>query len=135
MTKEKEDYLFKTYPALFPGGADVSSSESLMCYGFPGDGWFDIINDLCERLTDTKIKLKVCQVKEKFGELRFYVDYDNVNDIDYKLAEDLINTACAKSSITCEVCGKPAKLYNGSWWRTHCNECEEAYQKRHGSSL
>ena len=125
MNLEKEEFLFKTYPNLFPGGRNVDMRESLMRFGFPGDGWFDIINDLCKKLTETGYHMKVVQVKEKFGTLRFYVDIEsNEKEVVDKI-HDLIGDAEILTEKTCEMCGAPAKLRTGGWWRTTCDKCEE----------
>lgn len=60
---------------------------------------------------------QVIQVKEKFGELRFYVNYGS--DKIY----DLIEEAEEKSAEICEICGKPGKLNEGNWLRTRCKNC------------
>lgn len=61
----------------------------------------------------------VDQVKEKFGGLRFY---SPGNDRIYHLV-DLAERAC---SLTCEECGKYAKLRcNRGWYSTLCDGCQE----------
>jgi hypothetical protein len=108
-----------------------------MNFGFEhGDGWFKLVWNLCEDLdklekerwakipADEKASLllkgedsglRVVQVKEKFGTLRFYVD--NADDAMYKR----IHKAEHDSSSVCEICGKPAKLDESmAWVRTLC---------------
>jgi hypothetical protein len=86
-----------------------------------GDGWFNLIWNLCEDL-DKVVgeEFRVDQVKEKFGTLRFYASGTN------REAEALIRVAEKLSAITCEICGKPGKLkVKGAWYRTVCdNEVE-----------
>lgn len=51
MSPDKEKKLFEDFPKIFPGGRNVDPRENLMCFGFEcGDGWFDLIYDMCEHL-------------------------------------------------------------------------------------
>lgn len=88
------------------------------------DGWFDIIYNLCKEINELyKSKgrnindLNIEQVKEKYGELRFYVG----NYIDGVM--EIIDKYEALSCKTCEVCGKEGKLTGKRWVRTLCDEC------------
>jgi hypothetical protein len=56
------------------------------------------------------------QVKEKFGTLRFYVNYQD----DY--ITGLIDMAESMSGRTCEVCGNHGKMRHGGWMRVLCDE-------------
>jgi hypothetical protein len=71
------------------------------------DGWYDITFHLCKRLEplvanldDSAEEFQVLQVKEKFGELRFYVN-QRTDEI-----REAIRSACQLSRRTCELCGK-----------------------------
>jgi hypothetical protein len=97
----------------------------LMPYSFAhGDGWFDLVWTLCERLeavvavaeTETGRSFGVLQVKEKFGGLRFYTNYRN------DAISALIEAAAIESIHTCEVCGGPGRLRGTSWLETKCDE-------------
>jgi hypothetical protein len=123
MTDEKEDILFNTFPNLFPDGRDADIKISLMRFGFPEDGWFDLIKDLCEKITATGIGITVVQVKEKFGTLRFYFDMnEGTTKEQYQIVNDLVSEAEVKSEVTCEDCGKPGKLRMGGWIKCLCDE-------------
>lgn len=137
MTEEKEKILFEKYPNLFPNGKNVNPNSSLMCFGFPGDGWFDLIDDLCQKLTDLNIPIQVMQVKEKFGTLRFYVSLPENNTEDksvlndkYKKMDQLITEAEIKSEITCESCGKPGTIRGNGWVYVSCDECEKIREEK-----
>lgn len=67
---------------------------------------------------------KAMQVKEKFGGLRFYMNY-YVEEI-----EELINEAEEKSYKTCERCGAPGKSREGGWIITLCDKCEEERSRK-----
>src|SRR4029078_4836825 len=57
------------------------------------------------------------QVKEKFGTLRFYVDY--ASEEVYKMVAE----AEALSAKTCEECGRPGELRTGGWLTTLVDGC------------
>lgn len=88
-----------------------------------GIGWAKLINALYDNMPES---VRVLQVKEKFGGLRFYVvgaseEFSN-----------LIDKCEAESEHICEYCGKPGKLRKLSWIKTLCNEHyedEQEYQK------
>ena len=49
MNKENDKKLVKAFPLLY-GDRNASMQSTAMCWGFPGDGWFDIIWDLSSKL-------------------------------------------------------------------------------------
>jgi len=130
MKKELEEELYKKYPKIF-SDKDVSEKESLMCFGICcEDGWYEIIETLCELLqyeTDNYNAKQVVafQVKEKFGTLRFYVDSFDEKQGAY------INFAESMSSKICERCGtiKDVKLRGGGWLQTLCDSCHNTQKK------
>jgi hypothetical protein len=68
-----------------------------------------------------KNKVEACQVKEKFGTLRFYVD--TASDVDDEACR-LISEAEAESARTCEECGAPGKsTAKNFWYKTLCDKC------------
>lgn len=86
-----------------------------------GNGWFPLIKTLIENLIALGWDKQICQVKEKFGGLRFYIN-DGSDEV-YNCILD-----AEKDSYTiCEVTGKPGELRSDiGWWTTLC---EEEYQK------
>lgn len=90
------------------------------------DGWYNI---LCKLLSNISKQLKktgnnhfeITQIKEKFGTLRFYCF-----GTDDKIRK-YIRKAEDESAKTCEICGKPGKLYDDGWLVTRCKKC---YTKR-----
>ena len=114
------------------GQKNEPMTRSLMCFGFEcGDGWYDLIRKLSVKLeawneknsNDDRPPIEACQVKSKFGTLRFYVD--NCPEEMHKA----INAAENKSAKTCEQCGKLGKERGGGWIRTLCEECSEAMER------
>jgi hypothetical protein len=49
MKEELDNKLVKTFPLLY-GDRNAPMQSTAMCWGFPGDGWFDIIWDLSSKL-------------------------------------------------------------------------------------
>lgn len=60
-------------------------------------------------------QIKVQQVKEKFGGLRFYYDQGN------EYISGLVSMAEAMSYVTCEVCGDSGKVRKNGYFRTLCD--------------
>ena len=115
MKQELEEKILKSCPTIFPDAQDFWGFEC-------GDGWFDIINELCcliehELKYNKELSVKVVQVKEKFGGLRFYINGGN------EKIYGMISLAEQLSTITCEVCGSKGKLREDrAWLRTLCDE-------------
>ena len=91
-----------------------------------GEGWkhlYQPLIDYIEEYNKThEEKMEIHQIKEKFGGLRFYVNF-----YDDKL-RDMIRYAEAKSYNTCEVCGKHIdKLITENCWIYA--ECEDCHKK------
>lgn len=91
--------------------------------GYPGvgEGWLDIIDELCiqlQKLTDDGglSQVRAAQIKEKFGGLRFYVD--GASHEHYLLIEKAEN----KAEVTCETCGKPGAIGGKYWLKAACEE-------------
>jgi hypothetical protein len=82
--------------------------------GCVGPGWAGLVKegfDLCLRRGAC-----IQQIKEKFGELRFYSSIDDeIANLDIE----------RRSSKVCEECGKPGRPRPGGWTKTLCNECDK----------
>lgn len=125
MEKELKDKLYERYPKLFVQ-KDSSMQETCMCWGIAtGSGWFWIINNLCNCIqnyidANDKPQTEFVQVKEKFGELRIYVDGAD------ELIHGMIWLAEAMSYTTCETCGVTKNIiHTKGWIRTICTECNK----------
>jgi hypothetical protein len=124
MKKELELKLVKKYPKLFKEyGGDPR--QTCMHWGFShGDGWYDIIDELSAKLEPFGVV--AAQVKEKFGGLRFYLDYPkHLSDEDLEKVREIKNVYESKSYETCEGCGEPGERRTGGWLRTLCDDCEK----------
>ena len=125
MKKELQEKLIKKYPNIF---SDVgkSPSESGMAFGVQtGDGWLWLIDNLCNELNKYKIQnetpIKVFQVKEKFGGLRFYLTGGGIPE-----QYAIIEFAQSLSFSICEICGSTenVKQTKDSYIQTLCDKCE-----------
>lgn len=97
-------------------------------YSECGDGWFQIlydcvneINEFCKVNDIDTNELVIVQIKEKFGELRIYMEYGIYNLITE--IEDIIAKYVDKSQEVCEVCGKTGRLrvFN-RYYKAVCDE-------------
>jgi len=129
MSPELDEKLCKTFPLLYADRC-ANMRGTAMCWGFScGDGWFDLIWRLSEKLEvlikEVKDKLtpeevgwgyvpRASQVKEKYGGLRFYMSTET------EAMSKAIADAERKAYKTCEVCGKPGKTNTSGWLRTLC---------------
>lgn len=121
---------------------DRTLRNNLMAFGFEcGRGWYPVIYEAFDKIQkylnnwkNWKLRkdFRVVQVKEKFGGLRIYCNFDT----DY--IDNIINEACRIAYETCENCG--TKDNNVStrtvygWMTTLCEPCanksEEESAKR-----
>jgi ribosomal protein L37AE/L43A len=107
--------LMEEFPDLF---SEIIDSE-ISC----GPGWFEIIRDLTEEAAKVP-GLKVMQVKEKFGGLRYYVDSDNLEELNRFVEKTW--EAGERSHRTCEDCGSTDGVKTEAinyWVSTLCGEC------------
>ena len=143
MTGDLQNQLYRSYPEIF-SQKDMDMTDSCMYWGIDvGDGWYDLMDELCSSLQDYSDKMNIqvvaTQVKEKFGELRFYYDIhykenfnnglslnerNNLIDVIDKEVEKIISNAEYRSENECEKCGKQyhIKSING-WMMNICEEC------------
>jgi hypothetical protein len=143
MKEELEKQLFEKYPKIFRQ-KELSMNQTCMCWGIStGDGWYNILDALCGNIQgyiDSEIErnqyrkergeaekeivqVEATQVKEKFGGLRFYINWQD----DY--IDGLIRMAESMSYRTCEECGVPGKPNEGGWIITLCEPCREKRKK------
>jgi len=120
MRDELDDLLCKRYPNIFIN-RHLPIQQSAMGRGFEcGDGWFDLIDTLCQRLqflTDhgDAPQAVALQVKEKLGSLRFYVRNPTAEQ------SGMIGMAQAMSEKLCDICGNSAVLHTEGTLRTRCS--------------
>ena len=118
MRKELDEALCTKYPEIFKDRHGNVLSTA-MCWGFEcDDGWYKLIDTLCEELMKTShLGIPIAtQVKEKYGRLCFYVNGAN------ELQWDIIDKYEGYSEHLCEVCGKNGKLRGRGWYKTLCDK-------------
>lgn len=128
MNESNTKRLYREFPNLYCDH-NQPGSVTRMCDGFAcGDGWFDVVYKLSQRLERIVVDYKrnnredpkpprVFQVKEKFGALCYYMSHYTDE------MRDAIDEAEQKSHKTCQTCGRPGKLRNERRWpRTLCEE-------------
>lgn len=134
MKLELQEKLFLRHPRFYrrTGSSALPFDErGIEC----GDGWMDLIDRLssaCEQEIVARISQgvakelwpRVAQIKEKMGTLRFYVNGAVSDEL-----RSRIRQAEEESSRTCEGCGSPGQLREGSW-HTYCNDCFQRSQAR-----
>lgn len=120
MNAENTKKLLADFPEFWKHINDIG--VSLVAFGFEcGDGWFDLIYQLCRDVQATGWGQDdgeyVTQVKEKYGELRFYVS--SATDKVFDLISDAENESCK----ICERCGEIGRLRGDFWITCLCDEC------------
>ena len=83
------------------------------------EAWLQLIHDLIEELIEAGWNKEICQIKEKFGRLRFYTNECSSEQ------RDIIDKYEIIASSTCEACGstEDVELRGGGWLTTLCNKC------------
>jgi hypothetical protein len=133
--KDKVDenkVLCEKYPFLYPRNVftDILPDDYDYSYTWLDampDGWRVAFGErMCSEIRDALARAdclrdyRIYQIKEKFGELRWYSNYetDEVGDI--------ITKYSYISGFICIVCGKPypnARMVNAAWISPYCKEC------------
>ena len=100
-----------------------------MAWGFEiSPGWYGIVDDCCyelERLNQhwstSGNSVVADQIKEKFGELRFYFSADN--PVLWDEAREIIRCAEYRSEMTCCICGESGRTQrHDGWYGTWCDD-------------
>ncbi len=130
MSPELDEALVRDFPHLYRD-RHGDTRDTRMCDGFAaGDGWEPLIRRLAEKLEPIarESDLRAVQVKEKFGELRFYVrSADGARVLPVAISETVrtaINAAEEESRRTCEHCGAAGSYRNfKGWLMVLCEAC------------
>ncbi len=97
-------------------------------------GWFNLVDELIEKLVKFKWDKQIFCIKEKFGGLRVQPDNglnDDATEEERKNFYDVIHQAEQQSFEICEVCGASGKLCRlGGWMMTRCEMCFEETKKK-----
>ena len=82
-----------------------------------GNGWLGIVANLIDQCIALGWDRQLCQCKEKFGGLRFYINSAS-NEV-----HDAITTAERLAAVTCDNCGESGTLRGSGWMITSCDKC------------
>ena len=110
------------YPQIFASEVELESIS------IP-EGWFELFELLCERINTILVEnpgatIQVLQVKEKFGELRFYFCQTAGNQSVVDEIRESVWLAATVSKQCCQKCGDPGQLNSdGGWMRVCCERC------------
>ena len=134
-SEEFHEYMYTKYPEMFEAFiAKPKPGEPIhpAAFGFEiNRGWYHVLATLCERLELirllTGVTVKFVQIKEKFGDARFYYN-THIADDGVKLSEEDTKTAMDIADLLVEyyesytqyVCGElgtnvDRKVRTGSW--------------------
>ena len=136
MTPEKTNALLTNYPKIFRNGFQFECD----------DGWYQLISDLCKYIqgmidNNDHLELqqvKAVQVKEKFGTLRFYIEYfesvkgNKRQEEWWSKVYGAIHFAEFISRRFCERCGINQNVKMRSLtgrYHIYCDSCEEQYMR------
>lgn len=99
-------------------------------------GWESLLREIFD-VIQAKVKnpdnFTLLQVKEKFGELRFYYQLQNVENDVAEAVSAAVEAAERKSLETCELTGKPGTLVSRDGWLRvlsdeHIREGDEVFK-------
>lgn len=140
MNKILEKYFIKTYPKIF---RDMYGDPKKTCMAWGcacGAGWFTLLDTLCFRIQqhidwhNKYLKkgeqpipqLVAHQIKEKFGQLRFYHEGGD----DY--CQALLDFTEDMSYWICEDCGASGKEVGrtSGWIQSLCTECSKRNKRK-----
>ena len=142
MKQELEQKLYKDFPEIFKYVTDLKLNHRIISGLDCGNGWYKLINRLCgyvQGMIDRNPpminqQMRVRQIKEKYGGLRFHYEWVVIKDrkipgvFDIKTNLDgCVDFAMNMSEMICEECGSSEgvnKEVNG-WWSTQCKTCRE----------
>lgn len=123
MNKNLTEKLIDRFPYIInPDNIGLQWGTGIDC----NDGWYNLIYTLLEKIEEVYKRNNrsmddfiVEQIKEKYGELRFYATTD------LKEAFDLIDEYENLSATICENCGKSGSLHTNSnrYMLTLCEDC------------
>jgi hypothetical protein len=93
-------------------------------------GWLTLVEGVLAALSDLPLPpdFGVRQIKEKFGELKFYTTHGGLPSV-----RAIIDPAAAAASHTCQFCGcrGSVRVISG-WWSTLCDVHADWSEKQHG---
>ncbi|MCJ1457270.1 hypothetical protein MMC28_007637 [Mycoblastus sanguinarius] len=120
--------LYEEFPDLY-WQRELGPNKGCMHWGIAvGKGWYPIVRKVSSKLQAIVDRdgleprsVSFRQIKEKFGELRIYLDGETEE------METIVADAEEEAAKTCEDCGGEGYWQMHGWWEyTRCEECHEA---------
>ena len=151
MREELDKKLCAKYPKIF-AQRNLPMTETAMCWGFPGDGWYWIIDNLCHaiqgyvdsRNEGVRIRNKAIEEgKYQVGSLNSIPEKEwqvEATQVKEKWGSLRFYTNCGDDHIwgmiwlaevmsknTCEMCGTTENVSStsGGWTKNLCPKCKE----------
>lgn len=138
MKENLQELLYETYPEIFKD-KDLSEDESCMARGIEtGDGWWELINTLCEQLQWQTInngfpQVVAEQVKQKYGSFKFLFRTEETEESQKlkrprspEYLRGMVYFAEAMSKTICEKCGAAGKPHGlAPRMYVRCDDCYE----------
>lgn len=106
MNKEELEEYLESIGGLVNGYYSDRAPIKDAYYFSVGEGWYEIIKNLIDELIADGWNKQICQVKEKFGGLRFYTNGGGENHYEIIAKHERL------SYETCEECGSPGSERN-----------------------
>lgn len=114
MTREEFNIYLESIGGL-TNGWKLNASTITDCYFMEhNSGWYELEKQLIEDLIKLGWNKEICQIKEKFGGLRFYINEGSCE------IHDRISQAESESYKTCEGCGTKEEIGRTIGWITTC---------------
>jgi len=89
MNEHLDKYLCEKYPKIF-ADRDKSPKETCMCWGFPGDGWFFIIDTLCSNIQHHIDNPQWVEKSDALTKLKKFWNVTGWNWVFYRVAHTVI---------------------------------------------
>ena len=99
-------------------------------------GWIGIITEFADRVTNLlndhiEAKITILQIKEKYGELRFYASAESEDEEFHDRFNELMDDLEDASKITCMRCGNNDTAKTRPRWDiTYCDDCWARIERR-----
>ncbi len=130
---EDNKELCRKYPFLIPRNRFTDAIPEDFDYSWTEldampDGWRTAFGEqMCEEIAQALIKdgylekYRILQIKEKYGELRWY-DKGATQEV-----YDIIEKYSLRSTEICIECGKPATVITKGWIFPYCDDCAHKF--------
>jgi hypothetical protein len=127
MTPDAKDFWWLEFMTAHPRLFQIMADEPELSFGYPQCqvGWRDILDRLCARIEDALREnetFEFVRVRQKLGVLQVVWD-GKVSDGTRRKISAAIDLSRARSSCTCEICGREGRRFvNRGWLATSCPE-------------